>query len=246
MTTSAGGAACAGCVTRWGVAQATRLRCSVAAQPRQPVDVPGGVAPQLLQHARTLHERAEVELLGHAHAAVPLHRFLRRLASCCRSSTAPGRTRARACPAPAAVLARPTGRRRRIRAASVARSSRARRCAAATRAARRTVERRVAPAPAPVVFARAAPRASRSGSWLAARRALRRESLRGWVWSSWFAAGCRQSGASARRQAAALQSTASMPRRSRIARPMRCSVASSISRAAIGSSSSFSRCRCCS
>ena len=47
-------------------------------QPRQLVGVEIAVAKQFLADPRALHEKADVELVGHAHAAMHLHAFLHR------------------------------------------------------------------------------------------------------------------------------------------------------------------------
>src|SRR5690606_18349182 len=51
-------------------------RASVAAKDADVVDVEVVVAEELLADARALHEQADVELVGHADAAVHLHRLL--------------------------------------------------------------------------------------------------------------------------------------------------------------------------
>ena len=47
-------------------------------QPGEAIGVEAGVAEKLLADPRALHEQADVELVGHADAAVHLHRFLHR------------------------------------------------------------------------------------------------------------------------------------------------------------------------
>ena len=51
---------------------------SITPRPRQLVGVEVGVAEQLLADPRALHEEADVELVGHAHATMHLHAFLNR------------------------------------------------------------------------------------------------------------------------------------------------------------------------
>ena len=55
-----------------------RYTRSIPPRPRQLIGVVIGVAEQFLAHARALHEEADVELVGHAHAAMHLHAFLHR------------------------------------------------------------------------------------------------------------------------------------------------------------------------
>ena len=51
---------------------------SIAPEPRQLIGVIVGVAEQFLADAGALHEEADVELIGHAHAAMHLHALLHR------------------------------------------------------------------------------------------------------------------------------------------------------------------------
>src|SRR4051812_683140 len=51
---------------------------SITLPPRQLIGVKIAVAEQFLADPRALHEEADVELVGHAHAAVHLHAFLDR------------------------------------------------------------------------------------------------------------------------------------------------------------------------
>ena len=51
---------------------------SITLHPRQLIGMEIGVAEQFLADPRALHEEADVELVGHAHAAMHLHAFLDR------------------------------------------------------------------------------------------------------------------------------------------------------------------------
>src|SRR5438045_8119271 len=51
---------------------------SITLRPRQLIGVKIGIPEQFLTHPRALHEEADVELVGHAHAAMHLHAFLHR------------------------------------------------------------------------------------------------------------------------------------------------------------------------
>ena len=53
-------------------------RKSIILHPRQLVGVEIGIAEQFLADPGALHEEADVELVGHAHAAMHLHAFLHR------------------------------------------------------------------------------------------------------------------------------------------------------------------------
>src|SRR5262249_31663959 len=56
----------------------SRGRSLVAPHPRQLISMIVRVAEQFFAHAGALHEKADVELVGHAHAAMHLHAFLHR------------------------------------------------------------------------------------------------------------------------------------------------------------------------
>jgi hypothetical protein len=51
---------------------------SITLQPRQLIGVKIAVAEQFLADPRALHEEADVELVGHTHAAMHLHALLHR------------------------------------------------------------------------------------------------------------------------------------------------------------------------
>jgi hypothetical protein len=59
-----------------GDAAAADRIVSIPSRPRELIGVEIGVPKQLLADARPLHEKADVELVGHTHAAVHLHAFL--------------------------------------------------------------------------------------------------------------------------------------------------------------------------
>jgi transposase len=54
-------------------------RALVTLHPRQLIGVEIGITEQFLAHPRAFHEEADVELVGHSHAAMHLHAFLHRL-----------------------------------------------------------------------------------------------------------------------------------------------------------------------
>ena len=55
-----------------------RGKSSITLHPRQLIRVIIAVAEQFLADPRAFHEEADVELVGHTHAAVHLHAFLNR------------------------------------------------------------------------------------------------------------------------------------------------------------------------
>src|SRR3954453_10000137 len=47
----------------------------ITPQPRQLIGMEIGITKQLLAYPRAFHEEADIELVGHAHAAMHLHTF---------------------------------------------------------------------------------------------------------------------------------------------------------------------------